>query len=130
MLNQKKLNIMIINNLFDDVFKYTRNFETLNDSKWETVFGPNALTNETENGFELMIAIPGLTKDSVSVELDSAKNQIIIENNEDTDFVSKFKRVYKIPTSINLDTIEVSVDAGILKVDMQRKAEASRKKLL
>jgi HSP20 family molecular chaperone IbpA len=116
---------MIIDTFFDDVFKHTRNFDNMH-LKYFT----NSKVNETENGFEISIAVPGVDIKDLSVELDATKNQIIVELIEDYSFVSKFKKGYEIPKTIDLDTIEVSTELGVLSIRMERKKEAAKKKLL
>ena len=116
---------MIIDTFFDDVFKYTKNFE-----KMHTQFFTSSKVNETENGFEILIAVPGVLTEDLSVELDGSKNQIIIELEKDYEFVSKFKKGYEIPQTIDLDSIDVSSANGVLQITMTRKEEATRKKLL
>jgi HSP20 family protein len=83
-----------------------------------------------DNGYNLQIAIPGVASDKVSVELDPVQNQIAVEVLEASDFVGVFKKVYDIPTSIDHNTIETSIDYGVLSIKMARKQESSRKKLL
>lgn len=116
---------MIIDTLFDDIFNHTRNFERIHNS-----FLPDAVNNETETGHEIQIAVPGIKQEEISVELDAAKNEVIIELDTDSTFVSKFKRVYRIPQSIDLDSVQVNVELGVITITMERKAEAARKKLL
>ena len=45
-------------------------------------------------------------------------------------FTQAFKKTYEIPQIIDLDMIEVDVELGILTIEMPRKEEASRKKIL
>ena len=116
---------MIIDTFFDDVFKYTTNFEKMHNQ-----FFTASQVNETENGFEIMLAVPGVNAEDLSVELDGSKGQIVIELTKDSTFVSKFKKGYEIPQTIDLDSIDATTDDGVLKITMTRKEEAKRKKLL
>lgn len=106
--------------------------EPLLDTAWDfPKFSPKSKIKETETGFEIAIAIPGIKSDELSVEVDSAKNTLHIEfEGEGNEFVQAFKKVYEIPQIIDLDSIEVSIDMGILKLTMTRKEDASRKKIL
>ena len=90
----------------------------------------NSRLEETGSGYHIRIAVPGVELEEISVELDSSKNLIVIEVDKDTTFVSKLKKSYKIPETINLDTINVNLDKGVLDIKMDRKEEAARKKLL
>lgn len=85
--------------------------------------------SSTDNGYNLKLAVPGIKSDQISVELDQTKNLIIVEINTDTAFVSKTKKSYKVSEYVDLNSIEVGLESGILEISMKRKEEASRKKL-
>lgn len=114
-------------NMVDDLFSTANQIDTFNLPK----FMPKAKVKETEAGFEIKVAVPGIESKDLSVEVDSSKNTLYIEyDGEATEFVQTFKRTYEVPQIIDLDTIEVSVELGVLTVTMSRKEEASRKKIL
>lgn len=106
--------------------------EPLMSTTWDLPkFSPNSKVSDTENGFDITVAVPGIKSDDLSVEVDWATNTIHIEyDGEDTEFVQAFKKTYKVPLTIDLSSIEVEVEHGVLKLVMSRKEEASRKKIL
>lgn len=94
-------------------------------------FSPDSKVNETDNGFEIMVAVPGITSDELSVEVDWGKNTIHIEyDGEGNDFVQSFKKAYEVPLTIDLSSIEVEVEHGVITLTLSRKEESSRKKIL
>ena len=94
-------------------------------------FSPDSKVNETDNGFEIMVAVPGITSDELSVEVDWGKNTIHIEyDGEGNDFVQSFKKAYEVPLAIDLSSIEVEVEHGVITLTLSRKEDSSRKKIL
>lgn len=85
---------------------------------------------KTDNGYKLMVALPGIESKNLSVELDPTKNVITIEVTEGSDFIAANKRIFEIPQSVDLDAIETSFELGVLSIELPRKSEAALKKLL
>lgn len=113
-------------NIVDDFFKTANSVNTFNLPK----FAPNSRVKETETGFDIMVVVPGIDPEDLSVEVDSAKNALYVEyDGEGNDFIQSFKKTYEIPQIIDLDAIKVDVELGILKVTLTRKKEASRTKI-
>ena len=114
-------------NIVDDFFSTANSIDTFNLPKYM----PKANVKETETGFDIKVAVPGIESKDLSVEVDANKNTLYIEyDGEGNEFVQAFKRTYEVPQIIDLDTIQVEVELGVLTVTMTRKEEASRKKIL
>ena len=114
-------------NIVDDFFSMTESVNTLNLPK----FSPSSKIKETENGFTIKLAIPGIDSKDLSVEVDASKSEIYVKyEGEGNEFVQNFKKTYGIPQIIDTDSIDVAVDLGVLTITMTRKEEASRKKIL
>lgn len=114
-------------NIVDDFFSMTESVNTLNLPK----FSPSSKIKETEDGFTVKLAVPGIDSKDLSVEVDASKSEIYVEfSGKGNEFVQNFKKTYGIPQIIDTDTIEVAVDLGVLTITMTRKEEASRKKIL
>jgi len=93
-------------------------------------FIPATKVKESEAGYTINIAVPGIPSEDISVEIDSAKNELYIEyTGADTEFVSTFKKTYDIPTLVDMDSIEVDVIHGVIEITMLRKEEVSRRKI-
>ena len=113
-------------NIVDDFFSMTESVNTLNLPK----FSPSSKIKETENGFNIKLAVPGISSEDLSVEIDEAKNEIYVEySGEGNEFVQEFKKTYGIPQIIDTASVKVSVELGVLNIDMSRKEDASRKKI-
>ena len=115
-----------LDNVADEFFSVANSMDTFRLPK----FSPSTKVKETETGFTIKLAIPGIDAKEVSVEVDASKNDLYIEYDGDgNEFVDKFKKTYEIPQIIDLEKIDVTVELGVLTVTLPRKEEASRKKI-
>lgn len=105
--------------------------EPIMNNTWDLPkFSPLSKVKESESGYSIKIAIPGISSKEVSVEIDPIKNELYVEYaGEGNEFLSRFKKTYIIPPSIDTDSIKVSVTNGVLGVILSRKEEVSRKKI-
>lgn len=96
---------------------------------------PAVNIKETENGFELEMAAPGLKKDEFGLELKentltiSSKHEQKNESNDEQgnytrkEFsYSSFSRSFNLPEDIDQGNISASHADGILKIEIPRKA--------
>lgn len=96
-----------------------------------------------ENGFELQIAIPGLNKDQIELQLDenvltisSKKNEENIEsqgNYTRREFnFSSFKRSFTLPDTLDQEQIKATHENGILTIQLPYKPaeEPKTKKII
>ena len=114
-------------NVVDEFFSMANSVDTFSLPK----FSPTSKIKETDNGFTIKLAVPGIESKDLSVEIDDSKSEIYVEyNGEGNEFVQEFKKTYGIPQIIDSNSIEVSVELGIMVITMSRKEEASRKKIL
>lgn len=96
---------------------------------------PAVNIKENENGFELHMAIPGLHKDDVNIEVN--KNVLTISSEVKTERETKednytrkefsygaFKRSFTLPETIDEDKINAIQENGVLKLTLPKKQEA------
>jgi HSP20 family protein len=89
---------------------------------------------ETEKGFRLEIAAPGLNKEDISIKVE--KDQLLIagkkteQNNEDTtkyhrrEFaLQQFERSFRLPETIDTDHVTANLVNGVLHIDLVKKPE-------
>ncbi len=122
----------VVNPFFSDVYNL------LNDSVLSDRFAvrtPAVNIAETENEFEVELAVPGLKKEDFKINLE--KNVLTIsaekkaeEVNENKKFskreysYSSFTRSFTLPQSADQNKIEADYTDGILKLTIAKKEEA------
>lgn len=90
---------------------------------------------ETENDFQLEVAVPGLKKEDFKLNLEKNVLNISAEvKNESTDenkrisrkefSFSSFTRAFTLPQTVDFNSIEATYVDGILKITLAKKEEA------
>ncbi|MDB5158272.1 MAG: hspA [Mucilaginibacter sp.] len=122
----------IVNPFFNDVYSL------LNDSFLNEKVAtrtPAVNISETDNQFEVDLAIPGLSKEDIKINLD--KNVLSVSADKKTETVDEnkkftkreysfnsFSRSFTLPESADHTKIEADYTAGILKLTIAKKEEA------
>ncbi len=94
------------------------------------------LTNilSLEKTIEIQMAVPGLTKEDLTITID--KNQLTVTAEKvipDANFKQRefkfgtFKKTFNLSDSVNQDTISASTENGVLKITLEKLAEAQKK---
>jgi HSP20 family protein len=121
-----KLNI---SDLFEGLANVVKLFEE-NSLTSSTLFGGENVNVYVDNeGYHIEMAIPGVSKDDIDVELvnDTIKVKVdkkIEEEKQDRNYVikefsiEKIEREFKIPEGFDLQKIDVKYENGILKFDI------------
>lgn len=121
--------LSLMNSIFDNDLS---NFERFNN------YLPATNVVETENGFELELASPGLSKEDFKIDIENNLLTISSEkeiNNEHKEknytrkefMVSSFSRSFNLPKTVDLDKIKAEYKDGILKVELPKKEEENTK---
>ena len=105
------------------------NDQQMNNAKSDVKFLPNVDVIEKEDAFELQVALPGLKKEDV--ELDIADNVLTMKGErklknekEEGKYYSfetqygVFKRSFKLPKNVDQTKVDASFEDGILKIDL------------
>ncbi|MEW7280826.1 Hsp20/alpha crystallin family protein [Aquimarina sp. 2201CG1-2-11] len=97
---------------------------------------PAVNIEETDEGFVLELAAPGLSKDKFDLELDndvlviSSETSSVNEDKENRKYTRKefsydsFKRTFAVPETVNGNDISASYENGILTINLPKKEEA------
>lgn len=102
---------------------------------------PSVNVKESEDGFNLELAVPGLTKEDIKLELENdiltisaekkVENETTEENSKKTEKYTRrefsfqsFKRTFTLPETIDVSNINAKYENGILLVDLPKKEEA------
>jgi HSP20 family protein len=108
----------LIDNMFNDsIARFDRH----------TFFSPKVDVIETAGQYELSLAIPGIERENVSIELEKnmlkisgEKHQRKLQEGEKFHQVEnqygKFSRTFNLPENVNKDAVEASFNNGVLTV--------------
>ena len=105
-------------------------------------FQPRVDISEHDSSFEISVALPGLKKDDVNIELEDNVLTISGEReykNEEGDKDKKyhlvetsygsFTRSFTLPRNIDRESISANMEDGILKVNIAKSEEAVSRKI-
>jgi HSP20 family protein len=112
----------------------------LNDWFNDSMYGSHRTTTspalnilEKENGFRVELAVPGMIKDNIKIDINK-ENQFVISAEKKTESEEKqerflrkefayaqFVKTLTLPDDVDKETISASYDNGILAVDIPRK---------
>jgi HSP20 family protein len=112
----------------------------LNDFFFSPAYGNTAVAQpavniaETEKGFTLEVAAPGLNKEDFNIKVEknlltiSAKKEVKEEENGPVyrrrEFVfTQFERSFRLPETIDTDQVNATLNNGILHVELSKKPE-------
>lgn len=120
--------------LENDLFDWSnRHFSTTDTTL------PSVNIKEDEEGFEVEMAAPGLTKNDFNIELNndqltiSSEKKEEKETKEDKQFTRRefsyqsFCRTFALPNTADAEKIKAKYDNGILKIGIPKKEEAKPK---
>jgi len=116
-------------NIVEKFFGKNINDETTAEQEVSTV--PSVNIADEEKAFEVNIAVPGLKKNDVSVEI---KNNMLVISSEkqysneekDKNWVRKeygyasFQRIFRLPSSVDENKIQATMNNGILTVKIAK----------
>ena len=95
---------------------------------------PAVNVKETDKGFELEVAAPGMKKEDFKIELDNnmlgISSETKAEKTEDKDkytrrefSYSSFRRTFTLPKNVDAEKIMANYEDGVLKIEIPRLAE-------
>lgn len=127
-------------NLFDDLFKTNINDALNRNPSWNT---PSTNIIQTDNGFVIELAVPGITKDDIEIKLDKDLLAISASKEEETlekkkvnytkrEFnYSSFSKSFHLTEDIDSSDIKAAYENGILKIELKKleKAEPEVKQI-
>ncbi len=84
--------------------------------------------DEKDDSFILEIPVPGFSQDDIQVEVE---NDMLVITGESTDsyWTDDFTKKFKLPNTVNQESIQAKISDGILKIDLAKKKESLPKKI-
>ena len=100
-----------------------------------TTCRPAVNVQETENDYQVMLAVPGYTKEEIKIKVDG--NEITISSEKESDknenyirrefTMGKFERTFELPKGIVSDNISAEYNNGVLTVSIPKKEKVEIK---
>ena len=82
---------------------------------------PKIKIDQKDDVYELLMSVPGLSKDDLKITTDNREIKISYEkeeNNENSYFVKTFSKSYNIPDDVKESDIVAKVENGVLKLTL------------
>jgi len=117
--------------LFNDPFFST--MESIFDPVNNVLTKPKSFVDKTDNGYNVTMLVPGLTKDDLKIVIKDRKITINYENeneNNETYFVEKFSKSFFLSDDIIDKKIVAEVKNGILKIHLPTKDPETKEKVI
>lgn len=125
------------NKRFSDILDEFFN-DSLNTRK--TTFKPSVDISETDNSFEVSVALPGLKKEDIQVDLDNGRLTISGERKFEKEEDGKnyhrvessfgtFSRSFYLPDTIDENSVEAKYQDGVLNITIAKSEEKVKKQI-
>ncbi|MAO63966.1 MAG: heat-shock protein Hsp20 [Balneola sp.] len=119
----------ILDEFFNDSLKYRK------DS-----FIPSVDISETDNSFEIEVALPGMKKDDINIDLDNGRLTISGERTFENEESNKnyhrlesgfgsFSRSFQLPDSIDEESINAKYENGVLDITISKSEEKVKRQI-
>ncbi len=137
LINYTRPNTDLHSKRFSDILDEFFN-ESLNYKK--DSFMPSVDISETEKSFEVSVALPGMNKDDINVDLENGRLTVSgerkFENEEngknfhrvESSFGS-FSRSFQLPDTIDEDSIVAKYEDGVLNITIDKSEEKVKKQI-
>ncbi|GAB1448265.1 MAG: Hsp20/alpha crystallin family protein [Bacteroidetes bacterium] len=116
-----------INSLFDSLFN-----DSLGKFERNVFFTPRVDVVESESRFEIQMALPGIKKEEIKIDIEknvlsiSGERKLESEKKEEKyhlveNFYGKFSRSFTLPENIDFENLSAELKEGILFVQIPKK---------
>ena len=127
---------------WNDVFgRFDRLFDS-NGGRFSLSWSPVTDVREDENGLQVVVELPGMSSEDVSVTVENGVLSISGEKrqeNEEGDAESnyhlverrygKFERTFRLPRSVDSGKVKAKFDNGLLTVDLPKSEKAKKRQI-
>ncbi|HEX9660365.1 MAG TPA: Hsp20/alpha crystallin family protein [Rhodothermales bacterium] len=127
--------------LFTDWNRFFDEFLPVNtESDTPTAWTPRGDLSETESEFRILLDLPGMKKDDVTINFESDMLTISgerreVNSREDVNyyrterFFGRFSRSFTFPKAVEIDSISAVFEDGVLTVKVPKAAESKPRKI-
>jgi HSP20 family protein len=111
-----------------------------NDSVSTAAFVPPVDVYENEHKIVLKLEVPGLKQEDLDIQIENnaltVKGERKFEEEEKEENFHRIERRYgsffrsfKVPNTVNSEAVKASYDAGVLRIELEKRAEAKPKQI-
>ncbi|MGA7313166.1 MAG: Hsp20/alpha crystallin family protein [Silvibacterium sp.] len=111
-----------------------------NDSVSTAAFVPPVDVYENEHKIVLKLEVPGLKQEDLDIQIENnaltVKGERKFEKEEKEENFHRIERRYgsffrsfKVPNTVNSEAVKASYDAGVLRIELEKRAEAKPKQI-
>jgi HSP20 family protein len=91
----------------------------------------NSNITTTEDGYKVLLSVPGLSKDDIKISLKESKLTISYEKESDEfTFTNSFKKSYNVPDDVDEKNITGSVENGVIEIILPKSKKKSVERLI
>jgi HSP20 family protein len=91
----------------------------------------NSNITTTEDGYRVLLSVPGLSKDDVKISLKESKLTISYEKvGDEFTFTNSFKKSYNVPDDVDEKNITGSVENGVIEIILPKSKKKSVERLI
>ena len=125
--HQTLLSDILVSN-FGDILS-----NSLGETSRKTSLTPRIDLSELKEHYELIVQLPGISKEAISITQEDNTLRVSADRNEKENagkklltemHYGKFDRVIRLPKNANLSAIEASYEQGLLTISIDKKMEA------
>ena len=133
--------VLALQNRMNSIFQeYNRNNQGEGDSLVTAAFVPPVDIYEDEHKIVLKLEVPGMKESDLDIQIENnvltVKGERKFEKEEKEENFHRIERRYgsfyrsfTIPNTVNPESVKASYDAGVLKVQLEKRAEAKPKQI-
>jgi HSP20 family protein len=133
--------VLALQNRMNSIFQeYNRNNQGEGDSLVTAAFVPPVDIYEDEHKIVLKLEVPGMKESDLDIQIENnvltVKGERKFEKEEKEENFHRIERRYgsfyrsfTIPNTVNPESVKASYDAGVLKVELEKRAEAKPKQI-
>ena len=91
----------------------------------------NSNVSTTDEGYKVLLSVPGLSKDDVKISLKESILTISYEKEGDEfSFVGSFKKSYNVPDDVDEKNINGTVENGVIEIILPKSKKKSVERLI
>ena len=132
--------IVTLQDRMNRLFRDPRGPEGQDESLTTTAFAPPVDVYEDEHNVTLKIEVPGIDEKDIDVRIEN--NTLTVHGERKFEKEEKeenyrrmerqygsFTRTFTLPSTVNHDNVQANYDKGVLKIKLEKKAEAKPKQI-